>query len=317
MASAAALGAVGRGFESLYSDFYILLQKNLNMAYFYWDPSRIAFTIPFIDASVFWYGLFFAFGFFLAYFIIQPIFSRFFIHSQNLSSSEAKKAASFVTDHLCAYTVVGTIVGARLGQVLFYDFFYFLQHPLEIFYTRNGGLSSHGGVLGVMLALYLFSLKYKKQFPGLTFLRLLDFVAVPSALVACFIRLGNFMNQEIVGTPTTMPWGVIFGHAEDFSDPVPRHPVQLYEALIYLFTFFILFCLQKQQSADQKPGKIIGTLLVLIFGSRIFVEFWKNTQHSQLIDASLLQMGQILSIPFALLGCFLIWRARKNKMSIV
>lgn len=282
------------------------------MAYFYWDPSRIAFTLPFIQAPVFWYGLFFAFGFFLGYFIIQPIFFRFLSYSQKFSPTEAKKAATSITDHLCAYTVVGTIAGARLGQVLFYDFFYFLHHPLEIFYTRNGGLSSHGGVLGVMLALYCFSLKYKKKFPGLTFLRLLDSVAVPSALVACFIRLGNFMNQEIVGTPTTMPWGVVFGHAEGFLDPIPRHPVQLYEAAIYLFTFFILWWIEKTQETNKRPGTVIGTLLVLIFGSRIFVEFWKSVQHSQLIDTSFLQMGQILSIPFVLLGCFLIWRANRT-----
>lgn len=290
-----------------------------SVASFYWDPPREAFTIPYFNHPVVWYGILFVAGFILAYFIINPIFARFLEHSaltlDNLQEVFGKPGGTYtqmayqLTDRLCWFVVAGTVIGARLGEVFFYEWPYFEQHPEEIFKVWHGGLSSHGGVLGVMIALFCFTKYMGRSIPELTFLRLLDYVSVPSPLVACFIRLGNFMNQEIIGTPTDMPWGVVFGHPADHGSDIARHPVQLYEAFAYLASFFILWTCWKKQKADAKPGAIFGLLLILIFGSRFIFEFWKSSIPS-ILDDSFLQIGQILSIPYILLGLFLYWRAR-------
>lgn len=291
------------------------------LATIHWDPPREAFTIPYFDHPVVWYGILFVTGFIIAYFIINPILARFLVNEVKLSTPQdfegvfgksidtPKKAAYWLTDKLCWVIVAGTIIGARLGEVFFYDWPYYSNHPGEILKVWNGGLASHGGVLGVMIALYLFTLWIRKKIPQLTYLRLLDFVAIPSALVACFIRLGNFMNQEIIGTPTSMPWGVLFGHPADKGPLVPRHPVQIYEALAYLVIFFILWTYWKNEKSA-KPGRIIGLMFILIFGSRFILEIWKTPQE-MITQSSLFHMGQFLSIPFILLGFFLFLRSKK------
>lgn len=288
---------------------------------FHWDPPREAFNIPYFDHPVVWYGILFVTGFILAYFIINPILARFLVQTAHLRSAadfqrifgqsvtSPKQAAYALTDRLCWYIVAGTVIGARLGEVFFYDWPYYQNHPAEILKIWNGGLASHGGVAGVMLALFLYAKSIQKSIPELTFLRLLDYVAIPSALVSCFIRLGNFMNQEILGTPTDMPWGVLFGHPADRGAAVPRHPVQLYEAIAYLITFVLLWTVWKSQKSETKPGAYIGLLFICIFGSRFILEFWKSTQES-ILPSTFLQMGQLLSIPFILLGVFLFWRSK-------
>lgn len=237
---------------------------------------------------------------------------RFDIESAFSGISSAKRTAFFLADRLIWFTVLGTLVGARLGQVFFYDWAIFSLHPEEIIKVWKGGLASHGGVIGLVIAIYLYFLSIKKWVPSLSFLRLLDFVAIPSALVACFIRLGNFMNQEIVGTPSTLPWAVVFGNAADGSLPIPRHPVQLYEALAYLITFIVLLRLWKTKAEQLRSGFIFGLLFICIFGSRLVLEFWK-VQQASIYDYSFLQMGQILSIPFIAMGLYLIFRPKKTK----
>lgn len=223
-----------------------------------------------------------------------------------------KQTAYVLTDRLCWFVVLGTIIGARLGTVFFYDWDYFYEHPLNILKIWHGGLASHGGVIGVVIALFLYLKYIQRWVPQLTFLQLLDYVAVPSALVSGFIRLGNFVNQEILGTPTALPWGVIFGHPADGSMPTPLHPIQLYEAAAYFLTFLILLKLWKKQQPHERPGSLVGWLFVLIFGSRFVLEFWKSTQESLLDSTFFLQMGQLLSIPFILLGAFLIWYSKRS-----
>lgn len=297
-----------------------MLQSSL-LAWFYWDPPLEAFTLPFVNHPVVWYGILFVAGFVLAYFMINPIFVRFL--TQYPPSSYAKleqifgkekispkQMAYVLTDRLCWFVMIGTIVGARLGAVFFYDWPYFRENPLEIFKIWHGGLASHGGTLGVLITLYLYTLYIQRWVPHLTFLRLLDCAAVPTALVACFIRLGNFMNQEILGTPTTMPWGVVFGHPADRSPPMPRHPVQLYEASAYLISFFVLWYLWKKQKKNEQPGFLVGLLFILIFSSRFILEFWKSTQ-SSMLNLPFLEIGQILSIPFIFLGILLFYRSKK------
>lgn len=286
----------------------------------HWDPPREAFHIPFFDHPVVWYGILFVAGFILAYLIVNPIFVKFLVETAHLSTPSdyrkalgksihsPKHAAYVLTDKLCWFAIAGTIIGARLGEVLLYDWPYYRQHPSEILKIWHGGLASHGGVAGVLIALYLFVIYIHRRIPTLTFLRLIDFVAIPSALVACFIRLGNFVNQEILGTPTDLPWGVLFGHPADGGAPVPRHPVQLYEAFAYLLTFVILWTYWKKQPSSAKPGAFVGILFICIFGSRFILEFWKAPQESILMT-SWLQAGQLLSIPYIIVGIFLFWRS--------
>jgi len=212
-----------------------------------------------------------------------------------------KNSAYALNDRLCWFLVIGTLLGARLGELFFYDWHYFIKHPAEIFKTWHGGLASHGGVLGVIVAVRLFQWHAQRYYPSLSFLHLLDFVAIPGALVACFIRIGNFMNQEIIGLPSEQPWAVVFGHPMDGSVPFPSHPVQLYEALAYLSTFIVLWILWKKEIMINRPGGIIGLLFILIFSSRFILEYWKAPIPS-IFSNSFLQTGQLLSIPFIVLG---------------
>ncbi len=221
----------------------------------------------------------------------------------------ATHTSHFLSDRLCWFIVAGTLIGARLGAVFFYDWPYFKEHPLEIFQVWKGGLASHGGVLGVMLTLYLYILYARQWMPNLSFLRLLDFVAIPSALAAFFIRLGNFMNQEILGTPSSLPWAVLFGQPADGSALVPRHPVQLYEGVTYLITFFFLYALWRKRGNEVGAGTYVGYLFIFIFSSRFILEFWKATQES-ILESGSLQMGQWLSIPFILLGILLVYKGQ-------
>ena len=218
------------------------------IAWLYWNPPQVAFTLPILDRPIYWYGILFVTGFILGYFLLNPIFRTFLNHSHRLTAiANVKQTSYFLTDRLCWFVVLGTLIGARLGHVFFYDWHYFQHHPLEILQIWRGGLASHGGTVGVLLGLYLFVLYVRRWVPTLTYLKLIDMVSIPAALVAGFIRLGNFMNQEILGTPSDLPWAVVFGHAADGSGPLPRHPVQLYEAAAYFLTFALLYQLWKRR----------------------------------------------------------------------
>ncbi|MDP1881006.1 MAG: prolipoprotein diacylglyceryl transferase [Parachlamydiaceae bacterium] len=225
--------------------------------------------------------------------------------------STPKQTAYYLTDRLCWFIVIGTLIGARFGEVFFYNWSFYSAHPIEILKTWNGGLASHGGVIGVAISIYFFSIYVKKYIPEFSFMRILDFVAIPSALAAFFIRMGNFVNQEILGTPTLLPWGVIFGNPHQEGAIIPRHPVQLYEGFSYLIIFVILFSYWKYRKQSDRSGAIVGLLFILIFSARFVLEFWKSTQPSP-FNLYFLQTGQLLSIPFIFIGCFLWWNAVKS-----
>ncbi len=280
------------------------------LAWFYWDPPRFVFTIPFIDRPIAWYGVCFVIGFVVGFFLLIPIFKRKLLETRKISNIEAKKLSIYLTDRLTWAVIIGTIVGARLGHVIFYQWPYYKEHPLDIIKIWEGGLASHGGTIGVMIALYIFLRKIRPHFPEFTYVNLLDFLSVPTAFVAFCIRIGNFINQEIYGPPTNLPWAIIFGHPFDGGAAVPRHPTQLYEALVYLFTFGILYSLWYWKSNKLKPGFFIGLFLVLVFGSRFFLEFLKFPE-SLTFNESYLLAGQYLSIPFVLLGFYFLYKARK------
>lgn len=262
----------------------------------YWNPDPDLFVIPYFNHPIKWYGLFFVIGFLFGYKYVQKDLKSY---------TDDPKA---MIDKLIWYILAGTILGARLGHILFYEPISYLKNPLEIFMIWKGGLASHGGTVGVFIALALFVYFNKKEYPKLTFIRLLDIIAVPTALVAFFIRLGNFFNQEIIGTETNLPWGVIFGNPFDGSAIVPRHPTQLYEGLCYLAIFFFLLWYKRQNPA---PGKIIGWFFVLVFTSRFFLEYTKEVQPSP-YNLEYLQVGQWLSIPIIALGVYFILRAKRS-----
>jgi phosphatidylglycerol:prolipoprotein diacylglycerol transferase len=262
-----------------------------------------------VDPVIFWitdsfplkyYGALFACGLLLGFYIVRNIYKK-----ENLSLDNL--------DTLLIYVIVGTVLGARLGHCFFYEPEYFLKHPIEILlpiqkikgvyqFVGYQGLASHGGSIGVLTAMILYCRKYKVQFLGL-----LDKMAVAVPVTGTFIRLGNFMNSEIYGKPTNGNWGVVF----ERDDLIPRHPTQLYEAFAYLLIFGILFYMYKSEKIRNAQGLIFGTFLTLLFTARFIIEFFKENQEA-FENSMLINMGQILSIPFILIGLALIfWKTRK------
>ena len=325
MVSATALGAVGRGFESLYSDrdlqhqlkvpFLYLGKRGYQMFFsaIYWDSDPVAFYIPFIQHPVAWYGIIFVTGFLIAYILTRKLIRIRLQEETSLDESAILTESTLLLDQLTWYVVLATLVGARLGHMLFYDLDKLIQDPLVVFRTWEGGLASHGGAFAIILALYLFSRRHRPHYPFLTWTFLLDLLAVPTAFVGGCIRIGNFINQEIVGIPTQVPWAITFLHPMEGVAPVPRHPVQLYEAAFYFATFALLWGLwTKKPHLSHQKGFFIGLFMILVFGFRIFVEFFKIHQSVLLSDSSFWHMGQLLSFPFVALGCFTLWRSYRQ-----
>lgn len=214
-------------------------------------------------------------------------------------------------EKLFIYVIVGILLGARLGLCLFYDPSYYFSNPLEILlpikkigdsfqFIGFQGLASHGGTIGVLIAIGIYCKKNK-----INFLWILDKIAIAAPIVAAFIRLGNFMNSEIYGKPTNGNWGVIFQR----DDLVPRHPTQLYESFSYLIIFVILLLIYKK-GKQKTNGLILGVALVLIFLARFIIEFFKENQVG-FESEMLINMGQILSIPFMIIGLILIFVKKK------
>lgn len=270
-----------------------------------WDMDPVAFTIG--EHGIRWYGLLLATGFYLGFFILQKILKKDTL--PNLPTGQTGGRQDFSEDKtniLAIYIFLGTVIGLRLGHCFLYEPLYYLSHPTEIFKVWEGGLASHGGGLGILLAVYLFCRKYKHSYIGL-----LDKIVIIIPLVAAIVRLGNLMNSEIYGTFTNLPWGFIFTHIQD-GPMISRHPTQIYEALIYLIIFTILMFLYFKKNAGIKTGYLLGIFLILLFVSRFLIEFVKDVQVGWEKNLPL-NMGQMLSIPFILFGIFLIYRAVKTK----
>lgn len=263
--------------------------------FFHWTGSPEILRIG--SFAIRWYGVLFALGFIFGYQIMNYIFKK--------ENKPIKDLESLVF-----YVIVGTVVGARLGHCLFYEPDYYLRNPIEIFMVWHGGLASHGGAIGVLLALWLFSRKHRK----INLLWLLDRIVVPTALVATLIRIGNFFNHEIIGKPTNVPWAVVFNifqGREVVGTTPPVHPTQLYEAFAYLIIFIMLLIFYKKNIL-QRPGVPFGMFFLLVFTARFLIEFTKAPQadFEQFLPLS---MGQILSIPFIIAGLYFIFRKHKTK----
>lgn len=282
----------------------------ITLSWIYWDPDRAIFNLPIVDRPIGWYGLLFASGFVYGYFYFIRAVTQKIVYEKQIPQKQARKQSVELADRLLWLIIAGTIIGARLGEVFFYSWDYYKEHPADILKIWQGGLASHGGTLGVMIAL-AFGYRYaKKTIPNLTFLGLLDIAAVPTGFVVFCIRMGNFINQEIIGSPTQMPWGVVFGNPADNAPIVPRHPVQLYEGFTYLAICIGLTILWEKKGPSLRPGIITGIFFMTVFGSRFIWEFFKFQQEA-VIDQSFLQVGQYLSIPFILLGLWLLLRKQK------
>ncbi|MFA6915891.1 MAG: prolipoprotein diacylglyceryl transferase [Parachlamydiales bacterium] len=283
----------------------------MNLLSIYWNPNRDIFTIPYIDRPVAWYGLFFILGFIIGYWIVVPMFVRL-LKDAGDNRPEAVDECRFLTDKLTWFVIFGTLIGARLGHVFFYYWPYYRAHPLDIFKVWEGGLASHGGIIGILIAIFFYTLSVRKKYPTLTFFTIVDVLCIPSALAGFFIRVGNFINQEILGTETNAPWAVVFGDPADGSIPVPRHPVQLYEGLAVLFLFFVLWTLWWRTNLRKYVGATTGIFFILLFSSRILFEHFKESQ-SIMRDESWITTGQLLSFPFILLGLALVYCSLKQK----
>lgn len=262
-----------------------------------------------------WYGLLFVSGLVIGYFVVKKVFKK-------------EKIGDEILDKLVMYMVLSTIIGARLGHVFFYGPYFdklspegvvlergYFSHPIDIFKVWEGGLASHGGAIVIAVALWWFSRKVVKR----PYLWILDRIVAPTAIAACFIRLGNLANSEIVGDVTTVPWGFRFMMNDcyppfdcDWSQIPVRHPAQLYEAISYLFIFLILLAMYWKKEAWRKPGLLFGTFLVLLFTARLLVEFVKLGQ-TERDDQLFLNTGQLLSIPFVIIGLAIFVKAWKKE----
>jgi phosphatidylglycerol---prolipoprotein diacylglyceryl transferase len=253
--------------------------------------------------SIRYYGLLFVTGLILCIYILGWIYKR-----ENIPSEHLEK--------LSIYGMIGILAGARLGHCLFYEPSYYLSHPLEMIlpitflpdggikFSGYQGLASHGGVLGLLIALYFYSRKTKHSM-----IDTLDLIAVVAGLSFGFIRLGNFMNSEIIGIPTTKSWGVIFERVDD----IPRHPAQLYEAISYFIIFAFMMILYNKMRDRLKNGFLFGLATVLFFTARFLIEFVKENQVG-FEDGMTLNMGQLLSLPYIFLGIgFIIYGLVKTK----
>ena len=271
------------------------------LGWLYWDPDRVAFTLPFINRPIVWYGILFALGFFLGFYILLHLFKRFLSYYPEfiVGSSLSEKAMVF-SERLTVYVMLATVIGARLGHIFFYEKWAdYLLHPLEIIKIWEGGLASHGAIIGVLIGIALFYFRCRREFPMISIPRILDLIVIPCVFAGSLIRIGNFMNQEVLGVVTTAPWAIVFGHPVDGSLPLPRHPAQLYEAVFYMAAFFFFW--RAFPRMIRYPGRLSGVFFIVIFTFRFLVEFIKEEQ-SVFYSYQFLTMGQLLSIPTILLG---------------
>lgn len=255
----------------------------------HWQFDPIAFSLG--PLQVHWYGICWAIAFFGAEFSVRHRLASMGWRAVNVSG-------------LVVWALAGTIIGARLAHCLFYDPAHYLSHPLDILALWEGGMASHGGAVGLIVALHW---GMRRHAPALPLLTLLDATTFSAAAGAALIRTANFLNSEIVGNPTSGRWGVVF----DRVDALPRHPVQLYEAVAYLFVLLALRLAARRQIAPHRPGYLTGLFLVMVFGARAVIETWKTPQAVYEAGA-LFSVGQWLSLPFVLLGLALVIRTRRR-----
>jgi len=257
-----------------------------------WNVSPDAFSIG--PMTVRWYGILYGCAFIVSGYAFSELL-------------KFDKVPEDFTNRALIYMILGTVIGARLGDCFFYHPKYYLQNPLEIFEVWNGGLSSHGGACGILTALFLFGRKTNKQY-----IWVLDRVVIVVGVAGFFIRMGNLMNSEIYGHTTALPWGFIF---ERRGETDAKHPTQIYEALYYALTYVVLRFIYRKCDNRPRPFLIFGLFLIMVFGFRFCIEFIKNPQED-FEQNMMFNMGQWLSSPFIILGLImLIVSSRQKKIA--
>lgn len=273
----------------------------MNPEFINWNPNPEIIKI--FGFSIRYYSLLFATGLITSFLILKRIFRQENIPIENL-------------EKLATYSVIGILVGARLVHCIFYDPSHYIENPLEIIlpiqtlpngeitFTGYRGLASHGGVLGLVIGLIIYTRKTKQSL-----LLTIDLIAIVAPIGGFFIRLANLMNSEIIGTQTNLPWAFVFERV----DNIPRHPAQLYEGITYLIISFILLRIYQIKRTEIPKGFLFGMSLIFVFTARFFIEFIKENQvdyESEMI----IDMGQLLSIPYLIIGIFMmIYSKRKIK----
>ena len=272
------------------------------LSYVNWTVDPVLFSVG--SLSLRWYGILLVTGFALAYLTLQKVF-------------KVEKLSNKLLDELSIWTVLWTFVGLRIGHFLFYEPEYLIRYPLQVLlpfdenweFIGYQGLASHGGVLAIILFMLYFAWKQK-----INVVWLLDRLAVVVLVAAGMVRLGNLMNHEIVGSITDVSWAFNFTHGGHGVAGTLRHPSQLYEAIVYFITYGALaFYYFKIARQNVPTGRIVGILLIVVFGSRFFIEFLKEVQ-VDFEKGMILNMGQLLSIPFILCGIYLLARRRELMM---
>lgn len=253
-----------------------------------WDIDREIFSVGVFVLR--WYSLLFALGIFLGYMVMYRIFQK-----------EHKSIE--LMDSLLFHIVVGTVVGARLGHCLLYEPMDYLTDPIRIFKVWEGGLASHGGFTGVIIALILFCRKHR----DISFFWLADRMTITAMLAAGCIRIGNLFNSEIYGHPTDVAWAVIFKKIDD----IPRHPTQIYEAIGYLSISAILYLVYRLKDRHPREGSLFGAVLIMAYSFRTYIETYKENQVA-FEDGMVLNMGQLLSLPFVLIGVFILFGGHRR-----
>lgn len=287
------------------------------LQYIVWDVDPVCFSLG--PLTVRWYGVMWAFGIWLVLFIMGKIYKK-------------EQIAEPLLDKLFMYVLLGAVIGARLGHCLFYEW-HLLENPVEFLgITFNygneyllkpwkliaiweGGLASHGGAIGILLAVWLYNKKWLKR----GFVWLLDRLIIGIALCGACIRFGNLMNSEIFGFPTSLPWGFMFVRSFEWQTLYAGqacHPTQIYEMIYCLVTFIVCGLLYKKYDAGKKVGLLLGIFWIGIFGTRFVLEFIKNNQEA-FESSFILNMGQLLSLPFIVWGIYLIINAFVKKQNII
>ncbi|RLA64579.1 MAG: prolipoprotein diacylglyceryl transferase [Epsilonproteobacteria bacterium] len=238
------------------------------------------------------------------------------ILDQHLKGSPASvyEITKDLVNHVLMLSVVCSLIGSRLFHVFFYDWPYYKNHLLEIPMLHEGGLASHGGIIGIFLAWYLFYRKVKKVIPGFSFWRILDCITITIGLALGMIRIGNFFNQEIIGHATDVPWAVIFGNPAGGLSAVARHPVQLYESLSYFSLCLVMFLIWNKKRDSLKAGSYFAIANILFASARFVMEYFKVKQSQSIANDSFLLMGQYLSIPFIALGVIVLIYLNRKKI---
>ncbi len=261
------------------------------MEHFIWNVDPVLLSLG--PITIHWYGALFASSIFAGLYFMKWVFQQ---ENQNVES----------LDNLLIYVVIGIIVGARLGHCFFYDPGYYFSNPMKILAIWEGGLASHGGGLGAIIGTYF----YTKKNP-FKFIWLLDRLAIATALFGIFVRSANFVNAEILGKPTDVPWAIVFQRI----DNIARHPAQLYEAIAYAVIFVTLTLIYKLTKAKSNQGMLLGIFLIMTFTARFIIEYFKQQQAAYSIEVSM-NTGQMLSIPFFIIGVFLVLWSVKNKVKV-